>query len=128
MDKVTTAERLQQLMDERGLKQADILEMCKPFAEKHGVKLGRSGLSQYVSGKVLPKQTMLTVLGEALNVSEVWLMGYDIPRERILYTKNDQILDIVEKLKSDTVYYSLCVALAELSDDKLKAIFAAIFR
>lgn len=72
-----TAERLSQVMQEKNLKQAEVLELCKPICEKYGVKLDSSGLSQYVTGKHLPRQNMLTVLSEALGVSEAWLMGYD---------------------------------------------------
>lgn len=82
MTKKTTSDRLKQVMEERSLRQVDILEKAKPFCEKFGVKLGRNDISQYVSGKVLPKQDKLTVLGHALNVSEAWLMGYDVPMER----------------------------------------------
>ena len=69
-------------MNERSLRQVDILEAAKPFCEKYGVKLAKNDLSQYVSGKVEPRQEKLTILGLALNVSETWLMGYDVRRER----------------------------------------------
>lgn len=79
MKKETTSSRLKQIMSERKLRQVDILNMAKPFCEKFGVKLEKNDLSQYVSGKVEPKQDKITVLGLALNVSEAWLMGYDVP-------------------------------------------------
>ena len=78
----TTAARLQQLMQERGLKQVDILEKARPVCNKYGLKLTKSDLSQYVSGKVVPGQDKLSVLGLALNVNEAWLMGYDAPMQR----------------------------------------------
>ncbi len=80
--KVTTSERLQSIMATRNLRQADILEMIQPYCKKYDVKIPRNALSQYVTGKVLPKQDKLTILGLALGVSEVWLMGYDVPMER----------------------------------------------
>ena len=82
MTKTTTSDRLKQLMADRNLRQVDILEKAQPFCLKYGVKLGRNDISQYVSGKVLPKQDKLTVLGLALNVSEAWLMGFDVPMSR----------------------------------------------
>ena len=82
MKSSSTSERLKQIMDERSLRQVDILEAAKPFCEKYGVKLAKNDLSQYVSGKVEPRQEKLTILGLALNVSETWLMGYDVRRER----------------------------------------------
>lgn len=78
----TTADRLKQLMDENDWKQIDILEMVKPYCEKYHVKIGKSDLSQYVNGKTKPGQTKLSVLGMALGVSEGWLMGLDVPRDR----------------------------------------------
>lgn len=84
MEKVTTAERLRQIMNERNLRQVDILTMAKPYCDMYGVKLGKNAISQYVSGKVEPGQYKLTVLGLALDVSEGWLMGFDVPRERMI--------------------------------------------
>mgnify|MGYP003299065872 CR=1 FL=1 len=78
----TTSERLKELIKERGLRQVDIVNAAKPFCEKYNVKLGKTDLSQYVSGKVEPGQEKLTILGLALNVSEAWLMGYDVPSSR----------------------------------------------
>lgn len=69
-------------MKDRNLRQVDILNAAKPFCEKFGVKLAKNDLSQYVNGKVEPGQEKLTVLGLALNVSEAWLMGFDVNIER----------------------------------------------
>ena len=77
-----TALRLQQIMRERHLRQVDIIRMAEPFCKEYNLKLTKSDMSQFVSGKVEPGQWKLTILGKALNVSEVWLMGYDVPMER----------------------------------------------
>ena len=77
-----TSIRLNKIMTERNLRQVDILELCKPYCQKYGVKLGKNDLSQYVSGKVEPGQKKLSILGMALNLNEVWLMGYDVSPER----------------------------------------------
>ena len=79
MKQLTTSDRLKQIMSERNLKQVDILEACKPFCAKYSVSLKKNDLSQYVSGKVEPRQDKLSILGMALGVNEVWLMGYDVP-------------------------------------------------
>lgn len=76
--KVTdTAHRLKEYMSLHNLRQVDILERVKPYCEEHDVKMNKSDLSQYVSGKTEPGQDKLFVLAKALNVSETWLMGYD---------------------------------------------------
>ena len=82
MKVATTSQRLNQIISERHIRQIDIIESAKPFSEKYGVKLNKNDLSQYVNGKNEPGQEKLTILGLALNVSEAWLMGYDVPMER----------------------------------------------
>lgn len=104
MVKVTdTAARLKQYMDENGLKQVDIIEMCKPYFTEE-LKLTKSKLSQYVTGVYTPKNDMLYLLAKGLGVSELWLMGYDDTepaettedfRQRI--AENKVIFDLLEK-------------------------------
>ena len=79
---MNTSDRLKQIMRDRNLKQIDVVRLCAPFCKKYGERLDRNDMSQYVSGKILPGQRKLTILGLALNVSEPWLMGYDVPPER----------------------------------------------
>lgn len=65
-------ERLIEALNIRRIKQVDL---CK----KTGI--GKSAMSQYMSGKFVPKQTRLYILSKALNVSIPWLMGADVPME-----------------------------------------------
>lgn len=76
--KENTSDRLKQLMNERKLKQVDILNLSLPYCKKYNIKMNKSDISQYVSGKVEPSQEKLVVLGMALNVSEAWLMRFDV--------------------------------------------------
>ena len=89
MRKHSTADRLQQLMSEKSLKQVDIIELSKHFQDKLDVKLGKSALSQYVNGIQTPDQKKLALLALTLDVSEAWLMGYDVPKERTYYTHEE---------------------------------------
>lgn len=77
-----TSQRLKQIMSMRNLKQVDIVNMAQPYCKKYNIHLGKSTISQYVSGQTEPGQYKLTILGLALGVSEAWLMGYDVPMER----------------------------------------------
>lgn len=113
MNKVSTSERLKQIMKEKGLKQVDILALTQPLCSKWDVKMNKSDISQYVSGKVEPSQEKLIVLGYALNVSEAWLMGFDVPRERNNYedpniliyeAESDEIFNIFESSNYRIVY------------------------
>lgn len=78
-----TSERLKEIMKLRNLRQVDILDLTKPYCKEHNIKMNKSDISQYVSGLVEPGQEKLFILGKALNVSEAWLMGYDVPKESI---------------------------------------------
>lgn len=95
----TTAERLATLMRQRGIKQAEILDLCKPFCDKYGVTLNSSGLSQYVTGKNIPRQDKLTVLAQALGVDEAWLMGYD-DDEPVFAALNEDETELVETFRN----------------------------
>lgn len=87
MELENTSIRLKKIMQERNLRQVDLLEMLKPLCEKYNVKINKSDISQYISGKVKPGQEKLSMLGMALKLNEAWLMGYDVPKEKIHYTK-----------------------------------------
>ena len=71
------SERLGRAMDKCGLRQADLVRM----AAAEGVKLGKSQLSQYLSGKTEPRKATLAFLASALGVSAEWLSGSaaDVP-------------------------------------------------
>ena len=78
----TTADRLREIMSQRNLRQVDIIKLAEPYCAEFGLKLTKSDLSQFVRGKVIPGQWKLSLLSRALNVSEAWLMGFDVPMER----------------------------------------------
>lgn len=99
MRQQSTAERLKIIMQERNLKQVDVIEKSKPFQEQLGIKLGKSALSQYVNGIQSPDQHKLTLLSLTLDVSEAWLMGYDVPREREIKTSPQPTPDETPQLK-----------------------------
>ena len=63
------ADRLRQVMAEKGLKQADLVHA----ASERGEKLGKSQVSQYVSGKVVPRANVVRLLAELLGVDADWL-------------------------------------------------------
>lgn len=101
MRKYETADRLRELMTEKNWKQVDVINNSKPFQEKLGVKLGKSALSQYVNGIQAPDQKKLALLALTFNVSEAWLMGYDVPRGREASSEPDfSNLDLRELAKS----------------------------
>lgn len=75
------SDRLKEAMKVKGLKQVDIIRLSEPVGEKYGIKLGKSHISQYLSGKSEPRVDILKVLAETLNVNQLWLQGEEVPME-----------------------------------------------
>ena len=71
----TFSNRLQKAMDIHNMKQVDLVEKTH---------LDKTLINKYLAGIMKAKQDKLTILADALNVNEVWLMGYDIPMDRNL--------------------------------------------
>lgn len=69
----TLSERLRQILSIRGVKQVDVIEST-------GITKG--ALSSYITGRYVPKQDKIYILAKYFDVSEAWLMGYDVPMER----------------------------------------------
>lgn len=69
MPKETFADRLKLSMDRQGKKQVDLIRI----ASEQGIKLGKSHISQYVSGKTIPRAEILHFLAAALQADEDWL-------------------------------------------------------
>ena len=70
MNYSTFSERLTASMREQNLKQVDFLRE----ADRAGVKLGKSQMSQYVSGKAVPRKNIALFLAGVLNVDAQWLL------------------------------------------------------
>ena len=70
----TFADRLRSAMGAKHLKQTDVIRL----AADHGRKLGKSQVSQYVSGKVRPRADVVSLLADILDVPAEWLAG-DVP-------------------------------------------------
>lgn len=69
--------RLKKAMDCRNIKQVDLVDKTQ---------LDKTLINKYLSGVSNAKQRKLTILAEALNVNEVWLMGYDVLMDRNIKT------------------------------------------
>lgn len=71
--KRSCSERLSQALSVKNITQT---ELCK----KTGIP--KSAMSQYIKGNFEPKQDRIYLIAKALNISEAWLMGYDVPMQR----------------------------------------------
>lgn len=107
LQKVSTiSERLQIAMDKRKIKQIDLARVAD---------VNQGALSRYLKGSYEPKSATIYKLALALDVSDMWLEGYDVPMERSqkqkeidfknnLYKKISQDMDL---LKTISQYYNL---------------------
>lgn len=64
------------------LQKAINIRNTKPVELHEKTGISESLLSKYLSGNNVARQRKLTLLADALNVNEVWLMGYDVPMDR----------------------------------------------
>ena len=78
----TTSIRLQEIMKKKDIKQADLARLT-------GVS--RGAVSNYVLGRYEPKSDIINKFAKALNCSEMWLWGYDVPAERQEAYPNDEL-------------------------------------
>ena len=81
MKNSTFCQRFNQIMDERHLKQMDLIRLCEPYCKKYDVIISKTNISQYRRGKCIPRSDKLYVLSRALNVEEEYLLGYDVGKE-----------------------------------------------
>jgi transcriptional regulator with XRE-family HTH domain len=66
-------ERIKIALDIRNMKQCDLCKLAN---------IPKSSLSLYLQKAYEPKQDRIFSMARVLNVSEAWLMGYDVPIER----------------------------------------------
>lgn len=65
--------RISRALIVRGMKQQDLVD-------KTGIP--KPSISQYISGYAKPKADRIHLIAKALNVTEPWLLGYDVPMEK----------------------------------------------
>lgn len=106
--------RLAEALWIRGMKQVEL-------SEKTGID--KSSINCWKSQRWQPKQAALAKLAEALDVSEMWLAGFDVPMERPAKQKeNDSLADITLKIKEDPQFRRIVAALTKLSGSQLTII------
>ena len=79
----TTSIRLQEIMKKKSIKQAELARMTG---------ISRGAISNYVLGRYEPKSDIINKFAKALDCSEMWLWGYDVPMERQENTPSQNIV------------------------------------
>ena len=67
------SDRLVQALEQRDMRQSDLIRI----AAQQGIKLGKSQVSQYVSGKTMPRADVVRDIASVLGVDQEWLAGQE---------------------------------------------------
>lgn len=106
--------RLKEAIDSAGMLPIDL-------SKKTGIP--KSMISYYLSGKTEPKADRLHIIAKALDISEPWLLGFDVPKHRTAdQKKNDQLAQLIVKMRTDEDFYNTVAALAELSEKQYQGV------
>lgn len=81
----TFANRLKKALDYNNMRPVDLANKTK---------ISKALISNYLKGSYKAKQDKLYIIAEALNVSEAWLMGYDVDMDRDWLPDNEDSFDI----------------------------------
>ena len=87
-NKDACSKRIARALSIRNMKQTDLCNITG---------IPKSAMSQYISGAFEPKQDRIFLIANALDVSEAWLMGFDVPMERETQSPDNQELTEGEK-------------------------------
>jgi transcriptional regulator with XRE-family HTH domain len=82
---IVFSKRLREAMEERNMKQVDLTK---------ATGIGKSAISQYLSGSFIPKNDKIYLLSKALYVEPNWLLGLEVEKK-----KSSAIEDLIENQK-----------------------------
>jgi transcriptional regulator with XRE-family HTH domain len=104
--KAELKDRLKEALDAAGM---------KPIELSEATGIPKSMLSYYLNGKTKPKADRIYLISKQLNVSEAWLLGYNVPKTRTAeQKKNDDLVQVIAKLRQDPDFYEVVSLLASL--------------
>ena len=89
--------RLTEAMNAQGMKQVEVIRA----AEKASVKLSKGQMSQYVSGRAVPRDNIGSFLAELLKVDKDWLYGKNSSKNELL--KNELTNKQIDEQKNNTI-------------------------
>lgn len=118
MQEYNRLNRIREALQLRGMKQ---VELC----EKSGVK--KSALNSWIAQRWQPKADALNAMSKVLNVSEMWLAGYDVPMDRPLaQIKNDELAQLIKIIRKDEELKTLFISISHLKADQRKTVTSVV--
>lgn len=115
----TFANRLKEILKIRNMKQVELCEKTK---------LSSGLINKYLKGKAFARQDKLSILAEALDTNEVWLMGYNVPMDKNYGKTKIAEIDLINLSTNEVIQkipYSYRTDFAEDNPKNYFAIYAA---
>lgn len=106
--------RIEQALNIRNMKQVELVE-------KTG--LSKGSINHWIKQRYQPKQNAIMKMAKALEVSEMWLAGYDVPMERpAAQIKNDELVQLIYEIKENEDLKDLFSDICKLTNVQRNAI------
>lgn len=106
--------RIAEALNLRGMKQ---IELC----EKTGIK--KPSVNGWIKQNWQPKQDSLYKMAKALDVSEMWLAGYDVPMQRSPeQVKVDELSLLFNEIKNNERLKNLFFNISTLNSDQFNTV------
>ena len=106
--------RIAEALSIRGWKQVDLVERTG---------IAKASINAWVKQNWQPKQKSLMKMAQVLDVSEMWLAGYDVPMERPeAQKKNDELIHLISEIRKSEDLQHLFSSICNLTGDQRKTI------
>lgn len=114
MEELIIRNRIREALQIRNMKQVEL-------SEKTGIAKGT--INNWLNNRYQPKQTPLVKMAKALDVSELWLAGYDVPMERpVEQKKSDELAQLIHSMRKDEELKNLFISICSLTGEQRKTI------
>lgn len=118
MSETNARNRIREALQIRNMKQVEL-------AEKTGIAKGT--INNWLNNRYQPKQKALMKMAKVLEVSELWLAGYNVPLERPTeQKKSDELAQLIHSIRNDTELRDLFFSICSLNDDQRNTITSMV--
>ena len=114
MNEYKRENRIAEALSIKGWKQVDLVERTG---------IAKASINAWVKQNWQPKQKSLIKMAQVLDVSEMWLAGYDVPMERPeTQKKNDELIQLISEIRKSEDLQHLFSSICNLTGDQRKTI------
>ena len=114
MNEYKRENRIAEALSIKGWKQVDLVD-------RTGIP--KASINAWVKQNWQPKQKSLMKMAQVLDVSEMWLAGYDVPMERpVAQIKNDELVQLITEIRKNNDLQRLFSSICNLTGDQRKTI------